>query len=91
MRFCATINDLHLQEDDLISEVNHLNACLDKKAEEEEEMEIEKENTLLHNELFDLLKAELQVNISVETKEAAFNIMSKDMPVKVKAKTPKHS
>jgi hypothetical protein len=39
----------------------------------------------------DLLKAESQVNISVETKEAAFNIMSKDMPVKVKAKTPKHS
>jgi cell division protein FtsL len=32
----ATINDLHLQEDDLISQVNNLNACLDKKAEEEE-------------------------------------------------------
>jgi hypothetical protein len=32
----ATINDLRLQEDDLISQVNNLNACLDKKAEEEE-------------------------------------------------------
>jgi peptidoglycan hydrolase CwlO-like protein len=87
----ATINDLHLQEDDLISQVNHLNACLDEKAEEEEELEMEKENAPLHNKLFDLLKAESQVDVSVETKEATFNIKSKDTPAKFKAKTPKRS
>jgi TolA-binding protein len=87
---CATINDLHLQEDNLISQVNHLNACLDEKVEEKE-LETEKENTPLHNKLFDLLKAESQVNVNKETKEATFNIKSKDTPTKVKAKTPKCS
>jgi hypothetical protein len=71
--------------------VNHLNACLDEKAEEEEELEMEKENAPLHNKLFDLLKAESQVDVSVETKEATFNIKSKDAPAKFKAKTPKRS
>jgi hypothetical protein len=67
---CATINDVHLQEDNLVSQVNHLNACLDEKVEEEE-LETEKENTLLHNKMFDLLKVESQVNVSEETSQTS--------------------
>jgi hypothetical protein len=74
-----------------LKQVNHFNACPNEKAEEKEELETEKENAPLHNKLFDLLKTESQVNINKETKEATFNIKSKDTPTKVKAKTPKCS
>jgi hypothetical protein len=69
-----------------------LNACPNEKAEEKEELEMEKENAPLHNKLFDLLlKAESQVDVNEETKEVTFNIKSKDTPTKVKAKIPKCS
>jgi hypothetical protein len=42
--------------------------------EEKEELEMEKDNALLHNRLFDLLKAEWQVDVNEETKEVTFNI-----------------
>jgi hypothetical protein len=71
---CVPPSMKQLQEDNLISQVNHLNACLDEKVEEKEELEMEKENAPLHNRLFNLLKAESQVDVNEETKEVTFNI-----------------